>query len=374
VPRGPSRPHPPMSVTKAAEIAHAIRDHNAGKPMNRILLAEALDDRSPSSSDFRDAITASGRYGFTKGSYAAEMIELTELGERLTKPRSQDEQLDALREALYRIPIFQQLLNHFANNKLPTAEFLKNTLERPPFNIQPEWSGEVAEVFAANGREVGFIRVVNGSPYVILEAGPPTEQGDEAASEHQVAEEQLTGFTDSPASGANGASIEPGNSVETPPPTIFIRSGPQHTNQFFIAHGWDKDALGQLQKILKGFDIPYVVAEEEANVGRPISEKVRDLLKSCSAGIFVFSADEEFQDGDGNIVWRPRENIIFELGAASLEYGRRIVIFKEKAVTFPSDFRDLGYIEFEKGNLEAKAMDLLKELIALKAVRITAGG
>ncbi len=100
---------------------------------------------------------------------------------------------------------------------------------------------------------------------------------------------------------------------------------------------------------------------------------VRDLMKSCAAGIFIFSADEEFRTKEGKIIFRPRENVIYELGAASLEYGRRIVIFKEVSVTFPSDFHDLGYIEFEKGKLDAKAMDLLRELISLGAVRITTG-
>jgi len=50
------------------------------------------------------------------------------------------------------------------------------------------------------------------------------------------------------------------------------------------------------------------------------------------------------------------------------------VIFKERGVEFPTDFRDLGYIEYEKGGLSAKSMELLRELIKLKAVRVTAGG
>ena len=37
------------------------------------------------------------------------------------------------------------------------------------------------------------------------------------------------------------------------------------------------------------------------------------------------------------------------------------LIFKEKGVYFSSDFRDLGYIEYEKGSLDAKAMNLLME-------------
>jgi hypothetical protein len=58
------------------------------------------------------------------------------------------------------------------------------------------------------------------------------------------------------------------------------------------------------------------------------------------------------------------------LGAASLLYGQRIVILKEKHVDFPTDFRDLGYIEYEKDHLAEKSMELLRELIKLKAVAL----
>ena len=93
-------------------------------------------------------------------------------------------------------------------------------------------------------------------------------------------------------------------------------------------------------------------------------------MRDCSAGIFIFTADEEFKDEMGAPVKRPNENVIFELGAASLLYGRKIVILKESGVAFPSDFSDLGWIEFEQDNVEAKAMDLLRELIALDALRL----
>ncbi len=125
---------------------------------------------------------------------------------------------------------------------------------------------------------------------------------------------------------------------------------------------------------MKDLDIPYIVAEEEANAGRPISQKVADLMRACSAGIFIFSGDEVIHDPDGTAVRRPRPNVVFELGAASFQYGQRIVLFKEQGVEFPSDFRDLGYIEYEKGQLKAKSMELLRELIKLRAVRVTAGG
>ncbi len=351
MPRGPTRPYPEIPITEAIQVPQGIREHNAGRPMNRVLLAEALK-LSPTSSDFRDLLSASYKYGFTKGSFNSETIDLTELGEQLTKPRSEMGKLDAMRKGLRRIVLFERLLTHFNNNKLPTAEFLKNTLEREPFNVTPEWSAEAANVFIANGKAVGFIRDVSGSPFVVIEAGPPAAEVSEAITE--VEKEQVLPTEQKP-------------KVPTEAPQIPT------SLQFFIGHGKDKEALEQLKGIINQLGIPYVVAQEEPNIGRPISKKVKDLMDSCSGGIFIFSADEEFRDLNGNSIFRPRENVVFELGAASYKYDQRIVIFKESGIAFPSDFRDLGYIEYEKGQLAGKTMDLLKELIALKAVKILPG-
>jgi len=363
MPRGPTRPYPEIPVTEAIKISQGIREHNAGRPMNRILLADALN-LSPTSSGFRELISASYKYGFTKGNYNSETIELTELGEQLTKPRSETEKLDAMRRGLRRIGLFEQLLTYFNNNKLPAAEFLKNTLEREPFNVTAEWSAEAADVFIANGKAVGFIRDVSGSPWVVIEAGPPAtevskvvtkvEKEQVSTSETTEEKEQVLPTEQKPAA--------PSETLQTP--TIL---------QFFIGHGKDKEALEQLKGILNQLGIPYVVAQEEPNVGRPISKKVKDLIDSCSGGIFIFSADEEFKDLDDNSIFRPRENVVFELGAASYKYDQRIVIFKENGVAFPTDFSDLGHIEYEKGQLAGKTMDLLKELIALKAVKLLPG-
>lgn len=379
--RGPSRPYPPIVLKEVAKLAQAIRDSNAGRPMNRILLAHAMG-RSPSSTQFRDLITSSGKYGFTNGNYGSESIELTELGQQLTTPRSQEEHLDALRQGMRNIPLFDQVLTHFNNNKLPPPEFLRNTLERDTFKVQPEWAQEAAELFTENGREVGFVRQVAGSPYVILESGPPVEDTQSDIRETLVAPNETRADGKPLTADALGADqlaidvprpVAPNSASSPPSPAPPEGLTRPESRQFLIAHGWDKEALQQVQNILNRFHIPYVVAQEEPSAGRPISQKVHDLIKSCSAGIFIFSADQEFRNKDGETIWRPRENVIYELGAASLEYGQRIVVFKERGVYFPSDFSDLGHIEYEKGKLEAKAMDLIMELIALGAVKITAG-
>lgn len=139
----------------------------------------------------------------------------------------------------------------------------------------------------------------------------------------------------------------------------------------FIGHGKNRKPLAQLRGILDQFKIPYKVAVEEANLGRPISEKVRDTMQECNCAILVFTADEEYRDVDGNSVWRPSENVVHELGAAGFLYSNRIVILKEKSISFPTNFRDIGYIEFEKDELSAKAMDLIRELIGFGIVKVS---
>jgi len=139
----------------------------------------------------------------------------------------------------------------------------------------------------------------------------------------------------------------------------------------FIAHGKNKKPLEQLKIILDQFKVPYKVATDEPHLGRPISQKVRETMEACNCAILIFTADEELKNKEGATIWRPSENVVYELGAAGYLYDKGIVILKEDRVSFPSNFRDLGYITFVEDQLEAKAMDVLKELIAFGIVKVS---
>ena len=123
-----------------------------------------------------------------------------------------------------------------------------------------------------------------------------------------------------------------------------------------------------MKKILDQFKIPYKVAIEEPHSGRPISQKVRELMNSCGSAIFIFSKDGETKDEGSQVI--ANLNVVFELGAASVLYGEKVIIFKEDGITFPSDFSNIGYISFDDKGIEAKALDLIKELISMGSVKI----
>lgn len=348
-----------MPLTTALQVAQAITANNAGRPMNRILLAEAMD-LSPTSSGFRDRVMASYRYGLTEGNYTSQSLSLTPTGVAASRPRNSDEGVAAQRKAFAHVPVFNQLLAHFSNARVPESKFLTNTLVREPFSIDPAWAAEVADIFLTNARDVGYLRMMSGAPWLVTDAGtaamPDSPVEDGGPQPDDVVDPDFE---------------EAIPVAAAAPPTAPTRSKAKTAPvQVFIAHGSNRKPVDQLKKILNEWQVPFVVAVDEPHAGRPISEKVADLMRSCSAGIFIFTADEEFSDDAGNKVYRPSQNVVYELGAAGLLYGRKIVIFKETQVSFPSDFRDLGWIDFDRDALDAKAMDLLRELIALKAVRL----
>ena len=140
----------------------------------------------------------------------------------------------------------------------------------------------------------------------------------------------------------------------------------------FLGHGKSRRPLEQLEKVLQQFKIPYKVAVDEPQMARPISVKVASVMRECHSAILIFTSDEEFKTPDDRLIWRPSENVIYELGASSVLYDNRIVIFKEEGLEFPTNFRDIGYIAFEKDKLDAKGVELIKELIALGLVKVQA--
>lgn len=87
----------------------------------------------------------------------------------------------------------------------------------------------------------------------------------------------------------------------------------------------------------------------------------------------IFTADEQFFDADRQEVWRPSENVVHELGASSVLYENRIIIFKEQGVDLASNFSSIGYISFEKDKLSDKGIELFRELVKFKIVNITVG-
>lgn len=348
---------PAHSLQDAIRVAKAIWEYNAGNQFAILDLAQKLS-YSPSTGNFIALIRSSQRYGLTEGSWQQDFtktISLTPLGRSIVAPTESDDVGTSTRTALENPRIFKKI-NKLLNGKIiPPEDVLKNTLIIDLHMSKPD-SEACYKVIMKNAQELKIIDDIQGKQYYRIDKlGTGQVQVTQTVAEMSIA--PTTEII---------PELQPQEQPQEPKITEL-----QKPKQIFVAHGKNKKSLEQLEKILGKFKVTYKVDEDEPHKGRPVSEKVADMMKGCTSGIFIFTADEKTVDKDGNEIWRPSDNVVYELGAASVLYGKKIVILKEKDVSFASDFSDLGYIPFEKDNLEAKAADLMLELINLGFMQLT---
>src|SRR2546426_10254134 len=121
---------PYFNLEESVKVASAIKDQHGGKPMNRILLAKALD-LSPGGSTFRLMVISANKYGLTSGDpYKGAAITLEDAGQAIVSPRSDAERQRALVQAAMTPPLLGRFYTEFNNEKVPRADLARNKLER----------------------------------------------------------------------------------------------------------------------------------------------------------------------------------------------------------------------------------------------------
>lgn len=368
-----NRNYPPLTLSHAIKVATAIQDKASGMEVSRLTLADLLDS-TPTSRVFRELVASSRFYGLTDGGINAEDFSLTRLGEDAT---GGDEvaQAAALKAAVMTVPPYKTFFDAFNGKKIPGPGPFKEFLTRSA-EVDADRAEECMGNIVEDARTAGFVKGIKGSDWVDLTGTPAPAAVERAGSEE---DEDLEGDHEDLVDETDREGDKDLRGKRSDEPRRRHEENAGVPKKVFIAHGKNRVPLEQLKKALDQFKVKYAVAVDEANRGRPISKKVADLMElECSSGVFIFTADERFlretADGTTEEVWRPSENVVYELGAASILYDNRIVIFKEKSVSFPSDFSDLGYIEFEKDQLVAELGNLFSELVSLDILEVRAKG
>jgi hypothetical protein len=66
-------------------------------------------------------------------------------------------------------------------------------------------------------------------------------------------------------------------------------------------------------------------------------------------------------------------NLAHELGAATVLYLGRVVVFEEPGADLASNYSGIGYIEVERGKQSTNAMDLFREIRHFGLIKISIG-
>ncbi|OYX59156.1 MAG: hypothetical protein B7Y86_01695 [Brevundimonas subvibrioides] len=339
-----SRPFPPHTLEKALIIINAIVDKGASKPMDRLLVADAIG-RTPSSSEFRRLLSSSRWYGLTLGTEKADNIVPTELGLKISKPTHLDEALQGKVQACLNVEIIDKLWRQFNRQKLPDAKFLKNTLERS-YSLSAEHADEFSELAVANAKFCGILQDISGAKYIRMDE--PKADAVPAAVLSDVSEDREA-----------ETAFEIVSEAEDEPLEAPVKA--TRGNRVFITHGKDKGILAQVKEIVAYGKFEPIIAQERETSAKPVPDKVMDDMRSCQAAVIHVGIDEIWFDKDGNEKPQINGNVLIEIGAAMALYGKNFVLLVEEGVILPSNLQGLYECRYKGDELSMTAtMKLLK--------------
>lgn len=344
--------YPKNSLANSLRLTESIRDNNASQPYNRIDLASSID-LTPSSSTFRLLITSSSKFELTEGGYQAEKISITELGQRIVSPTSDEEKSASLLEALYNVPFYKQFFEKYKNSRLPRKDLLLNTLERE-FKIPNADRKQCYDLLIKNANELGLLKDVKGTLYVRIEQPSLAEEGLEGEDTFKEGLGETT-LEARPDSGVPSTTEEPPLPPEKPPSDAATTSKPR----IFISHSKNKKILNQIKSNLEFGGFRYQVAIETETTAIPIPEKIFGMMRKCNCAIVNVSADEQERREDGS--YSINANVLVEIGAAFLAYNQRVILLVDKRLTVPSNLQGLYRCEYQGDELDSVSITKLQK-------------
>jgi len=157
---------PSASLDEALRIPQAILDHYAGKPTAPLQVAKALNV-NPKGSQLLVLSGAAIAFGLIEGGSQASTISVTDLARRILRPKEENDDLVAKREAVLKPRVFGDFLKRYDGNPFPRQDIALNVLEE--MDVPRPKTEEVLERIDASARSVGFIDEIKGKNYISLQ-------------------------------------------------------------------------------------------------------------------------------------------------------------------------------------------------------------
>lgn len=163
---------PKHNLEKAIEVAQALEEKNAGKPLKSADFAPLLGFKRVQDWRYLEILRSANQYGLVQGSGSAATIELTPLGQDIVAPSSPTQRQKALLAAFNNVEVFKNVAAFYSGKRIPEDEFFGNTLVRD-FSVIRERVPTFIEIFAANLAYLkAFAANAEGAPVVSATAIP----------------------------------------------------------------------------------------------------------------------------------------------------------------------------------------------------------
>jgi len=156
-----------IPILKFEEVIELIKIiYNKAGENNSIDALSSITGNSSSSSTFNKKLAAFRNYGvlnIDKIGYS-----LTELGIKIAKPESFDEQHEAIIQSFLNQENLRKIWESFKGKKLPQEEYLENSIQKIisiPAELKKDW----AEYFVEAGRYAGLLEERETGSYQVLQ-------------------------------------------------------------------------------------------------------------------------------------------------------------------------------------------------------------
>jgi hypothetical protein len=356
---------PMVPLDEALRVPQAILDHYAGKPSSPLHVAKALNI-DPGGSQFKFLSGAAIAYGLIEGGAQAVAISVTDLARRILRPRTENDDLAAKREAILSPRVFKEFLQQYDGHPFPRADIAQNVLEE--MGVPREKTTEVLDRIDSCARSVGFIEEIRDKLYVSLLGASTTFQSQSGdapavAAPDQPPREDKSGIT----------------AVTPKPIPILQKTSPGGTEmavaiaedlrrrRVFITHGKNHELVEPIKKLLEYGELEPVISVERSSVSKPVPEKVMDDMRRCGAAIIHVDAEQTITDKEGNEHVLLNPNVLIEIGAAMAFYGRRFILLVREGIKLPSNLQGLFEVRYTGTTLDANAT--IKLLEAIKDIK-----
>ena len=351
---------PMASLDDALRVAEAIFDHYAGRPTSPLHLAKGLN-LDPKGSQLKVLTGAAMAFGLVEGGAQASSISVTDLARRILRPKEENEDQAAKREAILKPRIFGDFLRQYDGHPFPRQDIAVNVLEE--MGVPRAKTAEVLERIDGSARSVGFIEEIKGKNYVSLQGTvvppvttPTPEEKDIVTKEPDVSKPQPERVTVQPP-------VVQSKSTEL---TAAIADD-QRRRRVYITHGKNRDLVEPICKLLEYGELEPMVSVDRQTVSKPVPEKVMDDMRKAGAAIIHVDVDRTITDKDGaeHVLLNP--NVLIEIGAAMAFYGRRFILLVRDGVKLPSNLQGLYEVRYTGATLDATAT--IKLLEAIKDIK-----
>lgn len=129
------------------------------------------------------------------------------------------------------------------------------------------------------------------------------------------------------------------------------KSDTERAPRVFIVHGHDDASREAVARFLEKLGFEAVILHEQANRGRTIITKFREVASDIGFAVVLMTADDQGGKAGAPSHPRARQNVVFELGFFIGALGPdRVAALLKGDVEKPSDFDGVLYISLDKGD------------------------